>query len=61
MIPDEIITNKIYLIRGVKVMIDRDLAQLFDVKAIRLREQLKRNLEKESRKVPFSFYVPVNN
>ncbi len=45
-IPDEIITNKIYLIRGVKVMTDKDLAQLFDVKAIRLREQLKRNLEK---------------
>ena len=45
-IPDEIITNKIYLIRGMKVMTDRDLAHLFDVKAIRLREQLKRNLEK---------------
>ena len=45
-IPDETITYKIYLIRGVKVMTDRDLAQLFDVKAIRLREQLRRNLEK---------------
>ncbi|MBE0650924.1 MAG: ORF6N domain-containing protein [Bacteroidales bacterium] len=46
MLPDEVITNKIYLIRGEKVMLDRDLAELFDVKAIRLREQLKRNLEK---------------
>lgn len=27
-------------------MLDRDLAELFDVKAIRLREQLKRNIEK---------------
>jgi hypothetical protein len=31
---------------GQKVMPDRDLAVLFDVKAIRLREQLKRNIEK---------------
>jgi hypothetical protein len=29
-----------------KVMLDRDLADLFDVKAIRLREQVKRNSEK---------------
>ncbi len=45
-IPDELITSKIYLIRSEKVMLDRDLAELFDVKAIRLREQLKRNIEK---------------
>ena len=30
-IPDEIIINKIYLIRNQKVMIDRDLAELFGV------------------------------
>ncbi len=45
-IPDEFINSKIYVIRDKKVMLDRDLAELFDVKAIRLREQLKRNLEK---------------
>ncbi|MEA3480073.1 MAG: ORF6N domain-containing protein [Bacteroidota bacterium] len=45
-IPDELITSKIHLIRGVKVILDRDLAVLFDVKAIRLREQVKRNIEK---------------
>ncbi len=44
--PDEIIINKIYLIRGQKVMLDRDLAVLFSVKAIRLREQVKRNPDK---------------
>ena len=44
--PDEIIISKIYLIRGEKVMLDRDLAKLFNVKAIRLREQVKRNIEK---------------
>jgi len=46
MLPDEVITNKIYLIRGEKVMLDRDLAELFNVKPIRLREQVKRNIEK---------------
>lgn len=37
------IEHKIYLIRGRKVMLDKDLAQLYDVPAIRLREQVKRN------------------
>ena len=45
-IPDEIVMSKIYEIRGEKVMLDRDLAELYDVKAIRLREQVKRNNEK---------------
>ena len=35
--------DKIYTIRGVPVMLDRDLASLYDVKSIRLREQVKRN------------------
>ncbi len=46
MLPDEVITSKIYLIRGEKVMLDRDLAELFEIKSIRLREQVKRNAEK---------------
>ena len=41
---DEIIVNKIYYIRKQKIMLDRDLAELYDVQAIRLREQVKRNL-----------------
>lgn len=45
-IPDEIISSKIYLIRNKKVMLDRDLAGLYDIKAIRLREQVKRNMER---------------
>ncbi len=35
--------SKIYQIRGHKVMLDRDLAELYGVKPIRLREQVKRN------------------
>lgn len=45
-IPNEIIENKIYFIRNNKVMLDRDLAILFDVKPYRLREQIARNPEK---------------
>ena len=42
-ISTEIITGKIFLIRGHKVMIDRDLAQLYGVSTKRLNEQVKRN------------------
>ena len=45
-IPEEVVMSKIYVIRGQKVMIDRDLAELYEVKAIRLREQVKRNTDK---------------
>ncbi|MCG8306468.1 MAG: ORF6N domain-containing protein [Cytophagales bacterium] len=45
-IPEEVVISKIYEIRGVKVMLDRDLAELYDVKSIRLREQVKRNIQK---------------
>jgi len=46
MLPDEIIMSKIYLFRNKKVMLDKDLAELYDIKAIRLREQVKRNVER---------------
>ena len=42
-VPSEIIEQKIYLIRGHKVMLDRDLADLYKVKTIALRQQVKRN------------------
>ncbi|MDO9536884.1 MAG: ORF6N domain-containing protein [Thermoplasmata archaeon] len=40
----EDIRNRIHTIRGVQVMLDRDLAELYEVKPIRLREQVKRNI-----------------
>lgn len=40
------ITHKIYFFRGVPVLLDRDLAQWFEVKPIRLREQVKRNIKR---------------
>lgn len=45
-IPDEAIINKIYFIRGHKVMLDHDLARLYGVETKRLKEQVKRNLER---------------
>ncbi|MBI5847540.1 MAG: ORF6N domain-containing protein [Nitrospirae bacterium] len=43
LIPVEIIENKIYLIRGHKIMLDRDLAELYGVETKRLNEQVRRN------------------
>ena len=43
-IPDEIISNKIYLIRDQKVMIDRDLAELYQVETKQLKRQVRRNI-----------------
>jgi hypothetical protein len=40
------IKNKIHNIKNQQVMLDRDLAELYEVKAIRLREQVKRNIER---------------
>ncbi|MCF8423537.1 MAG: ORF6N domain-containing protein [Bacteroidia bacterium] len=38
--------QKIYFIRNQKVMLDRDLAELYGVETKRLKEQVKRNMER---------------
>lgn len=43
-IPDEIITSKIYLIRDKKVMLDEDLAELYNVTTGVLNQAVKRNI-----------------
>jgi hypothetical protein len=55
-ISNNTIENKIFLIRNQKVMIDRDLAELYGVKPIRLREQVKRNLTR----FPANFMFQLN-
>ena len=40
------IENKIFTIRGVQVMLDRDLAELYEVETKRINEQVKRNIER---------------
>ncbi len=46
LVPDEIVMNKIFLLRGQKVMIDEDLAELYGVPTKRLNEQVKRNIDR---------------
>ena len=46
MIPEEKIINKIHLIRGQKVMIDYDLAELYRVETKQLKRAVKRNMER---------------
>jgi hypothetical protein len=45
-ITDETIVNKIYYIRGHKVILDQHLADLYDVPTKRLNEQVKRNIQR---------------
>lgn len=42
----ERIENSIYLIRGEKVMLDRDLAKLYDVSTAALNQAVRRNSER---------------
>jgi hypothetical protein len=42
-IPEEVIINKIYYLRGKKVMLSNDLSELYQVETRRLNEQVKRN------------------
>jgi phage regulator Rha-like protein len=46
MIPDETLINKIYFIRNQKVMLDRDLATLYGIQTKRLKEQVRRNIQR---------------
>jgi hypothetical protein len=45
-IPNEIIMNQIYYVRGHKVMIDRDLAQLYKVTTGNFNKAVQRNLKR---------------
>jgi len=46
LVPIEVIVRKIYLIRGQKVMLDRDLAKLYGVEVKQLKRQVRRNIER---------------
>jgi phage regulator Rha-like protein len=45
-VQDEFIMNQIYYIRGNKVMLDADLAALYEVETKQLKRQVKRNMER---------------
>jgi len=46
LIPQEIVENRIFLIRSVKVMFDSDLALLYQVKVKILNQSVKRNIKR---------------
>lgn len=45
-IHEEVIINRIYIVRGQKVMIDRDLSELYGVETKRLKEAVRRNINR---------------
>ena len=46
LISEELIANKIYVVRNQKVMLDRDLAELYEVETKRLKEAVRRNIDR---------------
>ena len=46
LIPHQMIERKIFIIRGYKVMLDRDLAELFGVQTKHLNRRVKRNIRR---------------
>ncbi len=57
LIPVEAIEQKILLLRGQKVMLDRHLAELYGVPTMRLNEAVKRNI----RRSPSDFMFQLTN
>lgn len=55
------IENKIFTIRGVQVMVDRDLAELYGVEPKRLGEQVKRNIERFPKEFRFQLTQEEKN
>ncbi|MCK5680668.1 ORF6N domain-containing protein [bacterium] len=56
-IPAELIAEKIFLIRGKRVMLDRDLSMLYDVETRTLKQAVKRNIER----FPEDFMFTLSN
>jgi hypothetical protein len=56
-IPDEIIINKIYFIRGKKVMLDKDLAELYNVTTGNFNKAVIRNIKR----FPDDFMFQLDN
>jgi phage regulator Rha-like protein len=46
LIPQEVVERRIFVIRGQKVMLDRDLAKLYEVETKYLKRQVRRNLDR---------------
>ena len=57
LVPIELIASKIYLIRGIKVMLDRDLAELYGVETKVLKQAVRRNIDR----FPADFMFELTN
>lgn len=55
-VPEEVISSKIYLLRREKVMLDRDLADLYEVETRALNQAVGRNMER----FPVEFMFQLN-
>ena len=56
-IPDDIVLGKIYLIRDQKVMLDRDLSELYGIETKQLKRAVRRNIDR----FPEDFMFELNN
>jgi len=54
LVAEQKILNRIYVLRGQKVMIDEDLAAMYGVETRRLNEQVKRNIKSFPRDFMFT-------
>lgn len=61
LIPIEIIENKIYLIRGVKVMLDSDLAKLYGVPTKVFNQAVRRNADRFPNDFMFQLTIQETN
>ena len=46
LIPDEVILIKIYMFRGTKVILDRDLSDLYEIETKQLKRAVRRNISR---------------
>src|SRR3989337_4183747 len=61
MIPQETIEQRIFLIRNQKVMIDRDIAEIYGVETKNLNMQVKRNIQRFPEEFMFQLTVEERN
>jgi hypothetical protein len=60
-IPQETVEQRIFLIRGCKVMIDKDLAELYGVKTKYLNQQVRRNAQRFPKEFVFQLSEQERN
>src|SRR3989304_3782451 len=61
LIPQQTIEQRIFLIRNQKVMIDRDIAELYGVETKNLNRQVKRNIQRFPEEFMFQLTVEERN